>query len=129
MIDLFGTAEKIGVWNQVALRPDAFFCGAAPVANGFPMNVIPEATRFVAATYFLYDVRQADRIPTFVNPAAHTPIAVVNRMASDGAVCVKAHYEPGSPASVPLPTPTLQMFKGLAKASRARASLWLCTPM
>ena len=120
LIDLNATADKIAKWNKSVVRPDALFCGAAPVANGFPMTFIPEQFRFKALRYFLYDPRQRDRIPDYVNVAEHTPEAVVGRMASDGASCVKAHYEPGGPASGPLPTPTPEMFEGLVAAGRAR---------
>jgi imidazolonepropionase-like amidohydrolase len=120
VIDLNGTAEKIATWNKTAVRPDALFCGAAPVANGFPMNVIPEDVRFRISSYFLYDSRQAGRIPASVNPAEHAPAAVAVRMSADGATCIKAHYEPGGPASGPLPTPTPEMFQGLVAAGDAR---------
>jgi imidazolonepropionase-like amidohydrolase len=118
VIDLNGRAEKIATWNEWPQRPDAFFCGAAPVANGFPMSIIPPEVRFGASSYFLYDPRQADRIPASFSAAEHTPEAVVARMAADGATCVKAHYEPGGPVSGPLPTPTLEMFRGLVAAGR-----------
>jgi imidazolonepropionase-like amidohydrolase len=82
------------------------------------MSIIPPEFRFRASPYFLYDPRQAERIPTEFGPAEHTPAAVVARMAADGATCVKAHYEPGGPVSGPLPTPTLDMFRGLVVAGR-----------
>jgi imidazolonepropionase-like amidohydrolase len=119
VIDLNGTAEKNATWNAAPQRPDAFFCGAAPVANGFPMNFLPAEFRFRIAKYFLYDPRQAERIPSSVDPPAHTPAAVVAAMAADHATCVKAHYEPGGLVSGPLPTPTLEMFRGLVAAGRA----------
>jgi imidazolonepropionase-like amidohydrolase len=119
LLDLNATAGRIAAWNDADVRPDALFCGAAPVANGFPMNVIPAEFRFTVSRYFLYDPRQADRIPASINPAAHTPAAVVKRVVSDGGVCVKAHYEPGGPASGPLPTPTLDMFKALVSAAQS----------
>ncbi len=120
VIDLNGTADKIAAWNKTDVRPDALFCGAAPVANGFPMNVIPEAVRFGASRYFLYDPRQAGRIPASINPAEYTPAAVVGRIASDGATCIKAHYEPGGPGAGALPTPTPEMFQELVAAGDAR---------
>jgi hypothetical protein len=118
VIDLNSRPERMATWNSAEVKPDALFCGAAPVANGFPMNVIPPDVRFRAAKYFLFDPRQTDRIPASVNAAEHTPAAVVAQMAADGARCVKAHYEPGGPVSGPLPTPTPEMFRGLVVAGR-----------
>jgi len=118
VVDLNARPERIATWNSAEVRPDALFCGAAPVANGFPMNVIPPDVRFRASKYFLFDPRQADRIPAYVNASEHTPSAVVDQMAADGARCVKAHYEPGGPGSGPLPTPTADMFRGLVAAGR-----------
>ncbi|HET9358941.1 MAG TPA: amidohydrolase family protein [Vicinamibacterales bacterium] len=118
VIDLSSRPERMATWNSADVRPDALFCGAVPVANGFPMNVIPPDVRFRASKYFLFDPRQADRIPAFVNAAEHTPSAVVAQMAADGARCVKAHHEPGGPVSGPLPTPTADMFRGLVVAGR-----------
>jgi len=41
-------------------------------------------------------------------------------MAADGAICVKAHYEPGGPASAALPTPTPEMFRDLVRAAHEK---------
>lgn len=63
VINLYDRVDVVAKWNQAEIRPDAYFCGGAPVANGFPMNIVPEEFRFRASRYFLYDPRQADRIP------------------------------------------------------------------
>ncbi|MGH7576596.1 MAG: amidohydrolase family protein, partial [Longimicrobiales bacterium] len=101
-------------------RPDAHFCGGAPIANGYPMPYLPEEIRFDGPLYFLYDDRQADRIPAAVDPAEHTPEAVVARMAQDGAICVKTHYETGFGELSGLPTPTVEMIRALVAAAHAR---------
>ena len=73
VINLYDRNDVVAKWNQADVRPDAYFCGGTPVANGFPMNIIPAEFRFRASKYFLYDPRQADRIPDYVNPSEHTP--------------------------------------------------------
>ena len=120
LIDLNATADKIARWNKSVVRPDALFCGATPVANGFPMTFIPEQFRLQGVAILPVRPTSARPHPDYVNAAEHTPEAVVERMAADGASCVKAHYEPGGPASGPLPTPTPEMFQGLVAAARAR---------
>jgi imidazolonepropionase-like amidohydrolase len=121
VVDIAGEVEVVAAWNDREERPDAHFCGGAPLANGYGMNGIPEAIRYQVARYFLYDARQADRIPDSVDPDAHSPEAVVARMASDGAICVKTFYESGFGADRgTLPTPTLEMIRRLVAAAHAR---------
>jgi imidazolonepropionase-like amidohydrolase len=120
IVDLFGEPARIARWNEGELRPDAYFCGGAPIANGYPMNFVPEALRYRSAPYFLYDERQRERIPAEIDPAAHTPAAVIERMAADGAICVKTTYEPGFGAMKDLPLPPLEMVRALVVAAHAR---------
>lgn len=123
VVDLFGRRDFIVEWNAQDVRPDAYFCGGAPIANGYPMAWLPEDVRFDDHDdfpYFLYDERQADRIPAAIDPAAHTPEAVVARMAEDGAICVKTHYETGFGGLSGLPTPTVEMVQALVAAAHAR---------
>ena len=119
VVDLIGEPERIARWNDAELRPDAYFCGGAPIANGYPMVFLPEDQRFQAIPYFLYDERQRHRIPDSVDPEAHTPRAVVERMAADGAICVKTFYEPGFGAMRDLPTPTPETVRALVDAAHA----------
>ncbi len=120
VVDLFGDAERTARWNGLDQRPDAYFCRGAPLANGYPMNYLPEAARFDAFDTFLYDERQADRIPASVDPARHTPEAVAERIADDGAICVKVAYETGFGPVRGLPTPTVEMVERLTAAAHAR---------
>ena len=120
VVDLAGESGRIARWNRAELRPDAHFCGPAPLANGYPMVFVPEDLRFRVLRYFLYDERQSDRIPDYVDPGEHTPQAVVKRMAADGAICVKTHYETGFGAlRGQLPTPTEEMIRALVTAASA----------
>lgn len=83
------------------------------------MVFVPEDLRFRVLPYFLYDERQSAQIPAYVDPAEHTPQAVVERMASDGAICVKTHYETGFGGMRDLPTPTEEMIRMLVTAAHA----------
>jgi imidazolonepropionase-like amidohydrolase len=91
------------------------------LANGYPMVSLPETVRYEVYKYVLYDDRQAADIPARIDPTEHTPAAVVEQMADDGAICVKTYYEPGfGPFRGQLPTPTLQMIQDLVAAAHAR---------
>jgi imidazolonepropionase-like amidohydrolase len=120
VIDLIGEPERIARWNEADLRPDAHFCGAAPVAGGYPLVFLPEELWTRAAPYLLYDESRRDQVPAGVDPAAQTPTAVVERMAEDGAVCVKAFYETGFGGMHDLTNPTLEMLRELVAAAQAR---------
>jgi hypothetical protein len=119
-VDLFGVSDRIARWNAQEVRPDAFWCAGAPIANGFPTAGVPLEFRFTdgAYQYFLYDERQVDQIPDSVDPTGHTPEAVVARIAETDAVCVKVHYEAGNAvAGRGLPTPTVEMMRALVAAA------------
>ena len=105
VIDLVGSAQRTVQWNARELRPDAFFCSAAAIINsqirpaGFP--------------YFSYGVTMQEQMPPVVDPARHTPEAVIARMAADGAICVKTIYERGM-------MPTVEQLRTLVAAAHAR---------
>jgi imidazolonepropionase-like amidohydrolase len=121
VLDLGGLAEDAAIWNSVEDGPDAYFCGSAPLANGYPMVYLPESLRYEIYKYALYDERQAADIPASIDAVEHTPEAVVEQMADDGAICVKTYYEPGFGSfGGQLPTPPLQMIQDLVAAAHGR---------
>lgn len=105
VVDLVGSAERTRQWNAREVRPDAYFCGAAAIIDG--------EIRYIHFPYFSYDVPMERRIPPVVDPAGHTPEAVVAHMATDGAICVKTIYERGF-------TPTVEEVRALVTAAHAR---------
>ncbi len=105
VVDLVGSAERTTQWNAREVRPDAYFCGAAAIING--------QIRYAHFPNFSYDAPVEQRIPPVVDPAMHTPEAVVAHMAADGAVCVKTFYDRGL-------TPTVEEVRALVAAAHAR---------
>lgn len=105
VVDLVGSAERTTQWNAREVRPDAYFCGAAAIIDG--------QIRYAHFPYFSYDVPMEQRIPPVIDPARHTPEAVVASMAADGAICVKTIYERGF-------TPTVEEVRALVTAAHAR---------
>jgi hypothetical protein len=83
-------------FRQAPLRPDLYDCGGSlPFANGYPMSFGPPAVRFKLFPNFIYDAKQAGRIPPEYKPEDHTPAADVARVKSSGAICVKTYFERG----------------------------------
>lgn len=103
VVDLVGTPGRTAQWNASALRPDAFFCGAAAVING--------QTRQILYPYFSYDKTFEQRhAPS--DAAASTSKAVAARIAASGAVCLKTVHDRGL-------EPSVQQGKALVAAAHA----------
>lgn len=106
VVDLVGTAERTAQWNALELRPDAYFCGAVAIING--------QFRHALFPYFSYGKTFEEQVPPVIDPARHTPEAVVARMAGDGAICVKTVYDAYSGI-----TPTVEEIQALVTATHA----------
>jgi imidazolonepropionase-like amidohydrolase len=119
LIDLISTPERIPAWSAYEAHPDLYFCGGAPIPGGYPQsNVVVEADRRALNRYMLIERGQESKAPQGMDPAAHTPAAVVARMKQDGAVCVKTFFERGF-EGVELPVPGLDTIRELVKAAHA----------
>jgi CubicO group peptidase (beta-lactamase class C family)/imidazolonepropionase-like amidohydrolase len=116
VIDLHSNPQNVAHWNQQPTRPEAYFCGAAAVVDGYPMNFIPKPLRYLVTPYFLLD---GEYVPKGIDPSLHTPQSVVKKMQGDGAVCVKTHYESGFGGQGNLPTPSLNLIRQLKAAASA----------
>jgi imidazolonepropionase-like amidohydrolase len=117
VVDLIATPEQIADWNNREIRPQAYFCGAAPIIDGYPSLFIPQSVRYDIMPNFLVEEGAA---PDGVDPANHTPEAVAERVKSAGAVCVKTFYEDGFGARSDWPTPSADLIRGLVAAAHAR---------
>lgn len=117
VIDLNSRPEVIARWNAFDVRPQAHFCGAAPVFDGYPMSFMPRPDRYRIMPYFMTDATRADAFPADADPIQHSPRAVVERMRADGAICVKTHYERGSGGRGNLPVPTHEQIRELRAAA------------
>ena len=120
IIDLNSSPEVIAQWNAAAIRPQAYFCGAAPVFDGYPMSWMPKPQRYQLMPYFLYDESRKEQFPQGIDPERHMPDAVASRIAADGGICVKTHFEPGFGGRGDLPVPTLNLMQALIEAAHAR---------
>ena len=117
LVDLISTPEAMARWKSHDVVPDSYFCGGAPVVDGYPLNYIPKAVRYSALPYMLVEPGAAP--PPGVEPAAHTPQAVVTRMKADGAICVKTFFERGFGDAHDLPVPRPETIRELVRAAHA----------
>lgn len=117
LVDLISTPAQLARWKSRGLTPDTYFCGAAGLIDGYPMNFVPRPARYQDSPYLL--IEPQSEVPAGIDRAAHTPAAVVARMKADGAICVKTFYEPGFGATHDLPVPKLQTIQELVRAAHA----------
>ena len=125
LIDLMSTSAHVAAWNTQAIRPDLYFCGGAQIPGGYPpFEHITEDDRQALAQYMIIQRGEEGKAPKGgygapVDPAAHTPEAVITRMKADGARCVKTFYERGFGEVDEMPVPRLDTTRDLVKAAHA----------
>ena len=114
--------EQIAFMDHQAFAPDLYHTGysGASVANGYPMNFIPEEVRFEVAPNFIYMESEAENIPKKFDPANHTPEAVVARIKESQGIAVKSYYEYGFGNMPKLPVPTKQIMTDLLETAHAQ---------
>jgi imidazolonepropionase-like amidohydrolase len=117
LIDLDGFPEAIAKFKAYELRPDLYFCGGAPVVDGYPTNWDPKPQRY-QRPYLIVQRGEESAAPEGVDPAAHTPEAVVDRMKADGAYCVKTFYDERSFGGTDkIAVPHVDTVRALVKAA------------
>jgi imidazolonepropionase-like amidohydrolase len=105
-------------FRQAPLHPDLYDCGGSlPFANGYPMSFAPPAVRFKPFPNFIYDAKQADRIPAEYKPEDHTAAADVARVKSSGGICVKTYFERGFANDKNLPVMGPDVLADIRKAA------------
>jgi len=115
VLSLGDTAPPVARWNAVAVRPDAYFCGATPMVDGYAFQ------GFGGSPYFLFNAEQAETLPASVDKAQHTAEALVQQMSRDGAVCVKSYRESGFGRDAGrLPVPSVDTIRALVAAAHTR---------
>ena len=118
LVNLISTPKEMAHWKAQPIVPDSFFCGGAPLMDGYPLNFLPKPARYKIMPYMLIEPGQ--KAPPGIDPMQHTPQAVVARMKADGAICVKTTYETGFGPSKNLPVPKLETIRALVRAAHAQ---------
>ena len=119
LIDLISTPETMARWKSQGLVPDTYFCGAAPLIDGYPTNWSPKPARYEEMPYFIVENGAESSVPAGIDIAAHTPEAVVARIKADGAICVKTFFDRGPDPRASLPVPQLETIRALVRAAHA----------
>jgi imidazolonepropionase-like amidohydrolase len=114
LIDLISTPQGMARWKSHDIVPDTYFCGGAALMDGYPMNYAPKPQRYQGWPYML--IEAGTKAPDGIDPALHTPQAVVSRMKADGAICVKTFFERGVRD---LPVPKLETIREVVKVAHA----------
>lgn len=86
--------------------------------DGYPTNWTPKPQRYEQAPYMIIQRGDETLAPPGMDPAKHTPSAVVARMKADGASCVKTFFERGFGPEKNLPTPRPDTMQELVSAAR-----------
>ena len=120
VIDLIARSDVIAKWNNLDVRPHAYFCGAAPIFDGYPMSFIPKPFRYRIMPYFLFDETRAMNSLTALPRQSIRRKPLSKRMHADGAICVKTTFERGFGDKDNLPVPTTQIIRDLVAAAHAR---------
>lgn len=124
LVDLISTPQRMADWNANDVRPDTYFCGSTPVVDGYTMfPFLPPEVRYRQHPYMLVHKEDLPKLPPDIDPAAHTPEAVVARMKADGAFCVKAFSEDGFGPASDLPTISLEDARALVRAAHREGML------
>jgi imidazolonepropionase-like amidohydrolase len=117
LIDLISTKQEMARWKGHDLVPDTYFCGGAALMDGYAMNYAPKPQRYQWWPYML--IEPGTQAPDGIDPAVHTPQAVVSRMKADGAICVKTFFERGFGEVRDLPVPKLETIREVVKVAHA----------
>lgn len=119
LIELITTPDVIAQWNARELHPDIYFCGGAPIVDGYPMNWQPKPRHYEWFPYMIVERGEESNAPAGIDPAAHTPEQAVSRMKADGAWCVKSFHERGFDDQQTIPAPRLETIRALVQAAHA----------
>jgi imidazolonepropionase-like amidohydrolase len=121
LVDLVVTEPRVlENFRNAPLHPDLYDCGGAlAFANGYPMSFAPPATRFKPFPNFIYDPKQADKIPSEYKPEDHTPAADVEKVKKSGAICVKTFFERGFANDKNLPVMSAETMSEIRNAATA----------
>jgi hypothetical protein len=117
LIDLISTPQELARWKSHDIVPDTYFCGGAALMDGYAMNYAPKPQRYQWWPYML--IEPGTQAPDGIDPALHTPQAVVSRMKADGAICVKTFFERGFGEVRDLPVPKLETIREVVKVAHA----------
>ncbi|WP_448568115.1 amidohydrolase family protein [Thalassotalea ganghwensis] len=93
VLDPSNTQEGINKFHQSGLSPNAFYCGAMPIFNGYNARGIEHKDLHHQRPYYI--AQEGDPETTTAIKEAHQVKTAVSRLAQDGAQCAKVYIEDG----------------------------------
>jgi hypothetical protein len=127
VLDPANLQSAVDEFNAQPKHPDLFRCGLAPALDGYPTVFVPKSHRYTFMPDFIFEPANAEQhpMPAGFDPAAHTPEAVVDRIAKSKAICVKLAIEPGFGGGSNWPVLSLESFKRVRDAAHKHGLLVL----
>jgi imidazolonepropionase-like amidohydrolase len=116
VLDLASSSGFINQWNTQDLAPEALFCKASSILNGYPMVYVGDTASQLSSPMAysqLYDKGQSDLYPADFPIKQHQPQQLVKKAKEEGAICIKAFYETGFGAQKNLPVPNQSLIREL----------------
>lgn len=119
VLDIASSNTFIQQWNDQPLAPRAYFCGATPIANGYPLVWMEPEQQYdhPMAENLLFEPSHAHTVPKHYHSADHQPQALAKKIHDSGALCIKAFYEEGFGPKQNLPVPAVETIKALTAAA------------
>jgi imidazolonepropionase-like amidohydrolase len=127
VLDPANHAQGIAAFESQPLHPDVFRCGAAPALDGYPTVFVPPPLRYETVPDYIFEPANAERhpLPAGADAAAHTPEAVVGKIAASGARCVKVFIEDGFGDASNWPILSMDSLRKVRAATREHGLLLL----
>jgi imidazolonepropionase-like amidohydrolase len=125
VLDTSHWGDGLQVFKAQPQRPDLFFCGAAPVLDGYPTVFVDKSVRYQVAPDYIYEPANAKDhpLPAGAKEADHTPEAIVDRIAASGASCMKIFIEDGFGPNADWPLISKETLQRIRAATRKRGLL------
>ncbi|MEP0357255.1 MAG: amidohydrolase family protein [Paraglaciecola sp.] len=118
VLDLASHTSFINQWNTQQLAPEALYCKASSILNGYPMVYAGDTTAQLSSPMAysqLYDKNQSAQYPTDFPIKQHLPKQLVKKAKQEGAICIKAFYETGFGIRKNLAVPTQSLIRDLKR--------------
>jgi imidazolonepropionase-like amidohydrolase len=114
--------ELLAAFEAQPQHPDLIRCGGTVVLGGYPTVLMPPALRLRAVPNYIYEPANAatQPLPAGADPAQHTPEAVIDQLAADGARCIKIAIEDGFGGDSNWPMMSQETLKRVRAATRKR---------
>lgn len=117
VIDPANTANGIERFKARGLSPDAFFCGAMPVLNGYNASHIKQEQLSEQRPYYI--AQDKDPVISEQIKQKHAVTKSVSRAANDGAICAKVYIEDGFDTASNIPMISRQNLNTLTSHAKS----------